>query len=81
VSQPIEPPWEGGPRTWPATSSTSAAARYRAQHPATSYPAMPAGWTADPGDVHDCWTARTYAAFDQPIVLPPHSTLPLGVVA
>jgi hypothetical protein len=87
---PPSPP--GPPRTWPATSSTSAAARYRALHPATSYPAMPAGWSADPGpitvpvtgccgalpgDVHDCWTARTYAAFDQPIVLPPHSSLPL----
>jgi hypothetical protein len=85
-------PKPGAPRTWPATASTEAAAKLRAQHPATSWPAMPAGWTADPGphtvavktccesldsDACDCWTAKTYGAFDQPIVLPPHSSLPL----
>lgn len=89
---PLQPPWPGGPRTWPTTASTEAAARLRAAHPATSYPPMPAGWTADPGpitvpvcgpceaiagDQHDCWRARSYAAFDQPTTLPPHAGLTL----
>jgi hypothetical protein len=44
-------PGPGAPRTWPATASTAAAAKLRALHPATDWPAMPAGWYADPGPI------------------------------